>query len=68
MARQSPPSHQGTPPATPRWVKVVAVVVVMLILIAIVALVAGGEHGPGRHVSSGEAQPTLASAEPSLPS
>jgi hypothetical protein len=67
MARQSSQSDQGTPPATPRWVKVVGAVVVLLILIAIVALVIGGEHGPGRHVSSGEVQPTQA-AEPAQPS
>jgi hypothetical protein len=67
MARQSTQSDQGTPPATPRWVKVVGAVVVLLILLVIIALVAGGEHGPGRHVSSGEAQPALASAEPAQP-
>jgi len=48
----SPPAYPGTP----RWVKVSAIVVLVLILLfAIVAIVGGGNHGPGRHLPSGDA-------------
>ncbi|MBG0831710.1 hypothetical protein HS041_28695 [Planomonospora sp. ID67723] len=40
---------------TPRWVKVAAITVVVLVLLAIaVILISGGEHGPGRHLPSGD--------------
>jgi hypothetical protein len=43
-------------PGTPRWVKVfgITVIVVVLLVVAMKFLV-GGEHGPGRHTSSGDA-------------
>jgi hypothetical protein len=40
---------------TPRWVKVFGVIALVLILLVVVMLVIGGNHGPGRHASSGEA-------------
>ncbi len=43
------------PPDVPRWVKVFGIVVIVLMLLVVaVMLVAGGEHGPGRHASSGD--------------
>jgi hypothetical protein len=60
----SPPSEPDrTPPATPTWVKVVGAIAVLLIVIVVIALLAGGEHGPGRHVSTGETT-TMAHALP----
>lgn len=47
--------HQPT--GTPRWVKVFALVAIVLIaLVAVMLIAGGGEHGPGRHTSAGEAQ------------
>jgi hypothetical protein len=47
--------HQPT--GTPRWVKVFAFVAIVLIaLVAVLLIAGGGEHGPGRHTSAGEAQ------------
>lgn len=42
---------------TPRWVKVFGIVVLALILAVVVVMATGvgGEHGPGRHRSSGAA-------------
>lgn len=44
-------------PGTPRWVKLSAIAVGALILLVVVLLFTGvaGRHGPGRHMSSGEA-------------
>ena len=41
---------------TPRWVKVLLIVALVLVLLAVVVLVTGvgGDHGPGRHVPSGD--------------
>ena len=42
-------------PGAPRWVKLFAAgAVVLILLLAIMLFVGGGEHGPGRHVASGE--------------
>ncbi len=48
---------ENRPPSTPRWVKVFGVIAVILVLLVVVIMVAGrgGEHGPGRHVPSGDA-------------
>lgn len=45
----------GSPPAIPRWVKVVGLVVLVaaLILVALLVLVDGG-HGPARHASASQ--------------
>ena len=50
------PEHVSTY-RTPRWVKVFGIVALTLILLVIVVLVTGigGEHGPGRHIPSGNA-------------
>ena len=48
----SAPSYPGTP----RWVKVSGIVAVVLILLLVIVMVAsGGQHGPGRHIPSGDA-------------
>jgi hypothetical protein len=50
-------SHEGPAPSytgMPRWVKwFVVLAVVLAILLLVGAALAGGEHGPGRHVSQG---------------
>jgi hypothetical protein len=41
----------------PRWVRVMGItLIILLLLVAIVMLVGGGEHGPGRHATSGGAR------------
>lgn len=47
----------ATPPGAPRWVRVSAITVGMLILLVVIAKLTGlgGEHGPGRHMSSNAA-------------
>ena len=51
------PDH-GTPPGTPRWVKVIGIITLVLFLLIVIALVSGlggpGAHGPGRHMPSGD--------------
>lgn len=55
---------RGSPPRAPRWVWVSAIVVGVLILVAaVLMLFSGGQHGPGRHMSSGGA-PMSGSTEP----
>ena len=44
---------RGAAPGTPRWVKVFGVVTIALAVLFIIVMVAGGEHGPGRHLSPG---------------
>ena len=43
--------------STPRWVKVFGIIVLVAVLLVVVILVTdiGGEHGPGRHIPSGDA-------------
>jgi len=45
---------EDRPPSTPRWVKVSGIIVIVLILLFIIMKLTGigGEHGPGRHMSS----------------
>jgi hypothetical protein len=43
----------GSTAGTPRWVKVSGIIALAVLLLLIVLLVAGGNHGPGRHRSSG---------------
>jgi hypothetical protein len=44
-----------TPPAMPRWVKVMAVVVLAVVVVLVVTmLMVGGEHGPGLHTGAGD--------------
>ena len=49
-----PDDVRAAPPGIPRWVKVSGLVVAALIVLLIaVMLLAGGDHGPGRHMSTG---------------
>ena len=41
-------------PGTPRWVKVFAIIAVVVVLLLVILLLTGGEHGPRRHVTSGD--------------
>lgn len=51
------PDH-GSTTGMPRWVKVSAIAaiaaVVVVLLVVAVLLISGGEHGPGRHMRSGD--------------
>ena len=54
---------RGSPPSTPRWVKVLGIVaLVAILLLIIVMLIVGGEHGPGRHraIDANDGIPALA--------
>lgn len=42
-------------PGTPRWVKVSAIIALILVLLIVIVLLFGGDHGPGRHLGSGDA-------------
>jgi hypothetical protein len=43
---------RGPNAGTPRWVKVSGIVALAVLLLLLIVLLAGGNHGPGRHVSS----------------
>lgn len=55
-------SGPGTPPRTPRWVKVFGIIALVLILLVIALLLFGpdtfgpGQHGPSRHMPGGGGQ------------
>jgi hypothetical protein len=53
---------EDQPPRAPRWVWISAVVVGVLAVVAVALLLFGGQHGPGRHLSVGEAPPRTAVA------
>jgi len=48
-------ADQPSYPGTPRWVKSFGIVIIVLVLLVVVVIITGfgGEHGPGRHMSSG---------------
>ena len=50
------PNH-GSPPGIPRWVKVFGIVALILILLVAIIMFTGigGQHGPDRHMRSGDA-------------
>jgi hypothetical protein len=50
-------SDRGSPPSTPRWVKVFGIIVIVLVLLLVILMFTGvgGPHGPGRHIPSGDA-------------
>lgn len=49
-------TDRPTYPGTPRWVKVSGVATLVLVLLVVIVIVAsGGNHGPGRHMPSGDA-------------
>ena len=61
--------HEGTDRSltysTPRWVKVFGILLLLLVLLAIVVFVTGlgGEHGPGRHTTSGDSSNSTLSVQ-----
>jgi len=58
MADPPPYRDSREHPGTPRWVKVSGVVALVLLVLVVIALLTGGgpgDHGPGRHMSSGGA-------------
>lgn len=50
-------SDRGSTYRTPRWVKVLGIIALVVVLLVVVVLVTGlgGQHGPGRHLPSGDA-------------
>ena len=44
----------GSPPNTPRWVKVFGIITAILVLLFVIVMLLPGGHGPGRHVPSGD--------------
>jgi hypothetical protein len=56
----------GSPPSTPRWVKVSGIIGLVVILVLVIALVTGlggpGAHGPGRHLAGLAGQTAPANA------
>ena len=44
------------PYSTPRWVKVFGIIVLVLVLLVVIVMFTGvgGDHGPGRHIPSGD--------------
>jgi hypothetical protein len=49
----NPSSAPEQPPGIPRWVKVFGITVAVLLTVMIlIMLLSGGQHGPGRHLSS----------------
>lgn len=51
-----------SPPGMPRWVKVPLIIIGILVLLFVILQLTGlgGEHGPGRHLSAGQAAPAAA--------
>ncbi len=39
---------RGSPPSTPRWVKVFGIIALVVVLLVAIMLISG--HGPGRHM------------------
>lgn len=50
----------GSTTGMPRWVKVFGIIGIVVVLLIVLMLtgVFGGQHGPGRHTSSGDAAPS----------
>jgi hypothetical protein len=43
----------GTPPGTPRWVKVFGIIALVLIVLVVIMFLTGSGHGPSRHGNLG---------------
>lgn len=59
-------ADRESPPGMPRWVKIAAIIVGILVLLFVVLKLTGigGEHGPGRHLSAGNASVVSSAAVP----
>ena len=53
-------------PGTPRWVKVfgIAFLALALLIVIIMKTGVGGQHGPGRHMPSGDTPPSSIQTPP----
>ena len=60
VAAQEPESRPGAP----RWVKVFVVIAIVAIVTVVIINLAGGDHGPGRHMSGGGVDATTAALSP----
>ena len=51
---------RGSDTSTPRWVKVFGIIALVLVLLVVIMMFTGvgGDHGPGRHIPSGDAVET----------
>ena len=50
-----PPSYLDSngDTGTPRWVKIFGIVALVLVLLVVIMMfIGGGDHGPGRHITS----------------
>jgi hypothetical protein len=56
-------SDRGPTAGLPRWVKASGIIALAIVLLLIILLVAGGNHGPGRHLSSQECGDPLPSVD-----
>lgn len=53
-------STEDRPPSTPRWVKVSGIIVISIVLLFVIMKLTGigGNHGPDRHIPSGQQAPS----------
>lgn len=54
MSQTPAKSDGGSPPSTPRWVKVFGIIFIVLVLLVGIIIITGvgGPHGPGRHIAT----------------
>ena len=54
------PMADPPPYSTPRWVKVFGIIALVLVLLVVIMMFTGvgGDHGPSRHIPSGDAVET----------
>jgi len=54
MSQTHTKSDPGSPPSTPRWVKVFGIIALVVILLFVILMFTGigGSHGPGRHIAT----------------
>ena len=56
MANPPPYADTDDAPGTPRWVKIFGIIALIVVLLVVVMMiVGGGNHGPSRHMPSGDA-------------
>jgi hypothetical protein len=58
-------ADRGPIAGAPRWVKVSGIIALAIVLLVLILLLAGGDHGPGRHLSArglGGPRPSVAVA------